>query len=490
MSIDRRSSGSDQPPEDDAQRPRDNRPLDFTRPAYRPRHDLPDSRELYKDLFGEQDSPDATAQTAETEESTEKPSVGKHAEQTAEPAATKPDKLAAAGDLPAPHPVEQSSAEDRPGRPSDGIRPEARDYRLTTTFESADAQPDRHDPDRPTKITEPRPTSGSSRGWWEADPAEAEDSTPDRPTSQHVAETKEHRPDQPAEPQGVGQQIPAASTNLGQPRPSERIEQPPQPTRPQTLDERKAAYWAERGGETRHFPGWSGPEEGSSASPGGDQSDEPRASFVWGKVVYQYREDAPSGTRSGDAGDRHADDNSSTTDRSQVIPKSPDAPDRPRSPLGTPDVRYNPEYPAEEQQQRRDDGLTRAREVLDKQNWSNAKYAGSIFHCQDDELAEKYPEGVAYTYEGFPDFTPYARATVVFEGGFGDSRKEDDRRANEAIGLDKPPGRDWTWHHCEDGRTLHLVPRDLHDEARHWGGWTVTKRIEQRQRERDHDVDG
>lgn len=33
----------------------------------------------------------------------------------------------------------------------------------------------------------------------------------------------------------------------------------------------------------------------------------------------------------------------------------------------------------------------------------------------------------------------------------------------------------YTWHHVEDGRTMQLVPRDLHTAVKHTGGVAVIK---------------
>jgi hypothetical protein len=34
-----------------------------------------------------------------------------------------------------------------------------------------------------------------------------------------------------------------------------------------------------------------------------------------------------------------------------------------------------------------------------------------------------------------------------------------------------------TWHHVEDGKTMQLIPWDLHDGVRHSGGVAVTKAL-------------
>ena len=47
--------------------------------------------------------------------------------------------------------------------------------------------------------------------------------------------------------------------------------------------------------------------------------------------------------------------------------------------------------------------------------------------------------------------------------------------ANEAAGFSSTP-KGYTWHHVEDGRTLILVPSDLHGEIRHTGGASLIRK--------------
>ncbi|MDB2140062.1 HNH endonuclease [Clostridium butyricum] len=48
-------------------------------------------------------------------------------------------------------------------------------------------------------------------------------------------------------------------------------------------------------------------------------------------------------------------------------------------------------------------------------------------------------------------------------------------KANEAPGFSSTP-KGYTWHHVEDGRTLILVPSDLHGEIRHTGGASLIRK--------------
>ena len=91
-----------------------------------------------------------------------------------------------------------------------------------------------------------------------------------------------------------------------------------------------------------------------------------------------------------------------------------------------------------------------------------------------NQLKDKYPDGVEFSYEGFPIFDKYATHTAVLSDGFGESRDDDFKNANQIAGLTETPATH-TWHHKEDGKTLVLVDRELHAQVRHWGGVAITK---------------
>ena len=97
----------------------------------------------------------------------------------------------------------------------------------------------------------------------------------------------------------------------------------------------------------------------------------------------------------------------------------------------------------------------------------NKKYAGKTYELSGD-LADKYPNGVKFGEEGFPDFEPYSIKKVTVNNLEGDAYY-DFIKANEAAGVSSTP-KGYTWHHVEDGRTLILVPSDLHGAVRHTGG--------------------
>lgn len=117
----------------------------------------------------------------------------------------------------------------------------------------------------------------------------------------------------------------------------------------------------------------------------------------------------------------------------------------------------------------------------------NEKFADSTrYFDEGSELAQKYPDGVYITPNGYPDFSPYAKQTVTFAKptkanvAAGKSLRGDCyydfKMANKvAFGKDSvtatPKG--FTWHHCEDGITMQLIPMDLHRGIGHDGGEKV-----------------
>ena len=103
----------------------------------------------------------------------------------------------------------------------------------------------------------------------------------------------------------------------------------------------------------------------------------------------------------------------------------------------------------------------------------NKKYAGQTYNLSGD-LSKKYPNGVKFTNDGFPDFSSYSKAKVKINGLKGNT-SSDFTAANKAIGLKSTPSG-YTWHHVEDGRTLMLVPTDLHQAVRHTGGAALIRK--------------
>jgi hypothetical protein len=76
--------------------------------------------------------------------------------------------------------------------------------------------------------------------------------------------------------------------------------------------------------------------------------------------------------------------------------------------------------------------------------------------------------GIPFDAQGYPDFSSVAVKTVKIEQT--GTRGGDFRAANRLAGLQKTP-RGYTWHHHQDGVTMQLVPRDIHQQTGHTGGF-------------------
>ncbi|MDN7900890.1 hemagglutinin repeat-containing protein [Burkholderia cepacia] len=105
----------------------------------------------------------------------------------------------------------------------------------------------------------------------------------------------------------------------------------------------------------------------------------------------------------------------------------------------------------------------------------NSKYADQQFPMDKlpTEIQQKYPQGVKFNSQGFPDFAPYAKARVDVVDLTGDYNK-DAALSNQAAGFTKTPSG-YVWHHVENAETMLLIPQDLHDAIRHTGGSAVLK---------------
>ncbi|MCQ4080525.1 SMI1/KNR4 family protein [Streptomyces sp. RB6PN25] len=115
----------------------------------------------------------------------------------------------------------------------------------------------------------------------------------------------------------------------------------------------------------------------------------------------------------------------------------------------------------------------------------NAAYAGQVVHFPDPVRAARYPQGVWVDENGYPDFSPYARAAAEIADppeGFGvdELRLTDYVSANaasyhaghelweELTPVATPHG--WTWHHVVGGRRMELIPAEVKALLRHHGG--------------------
>jgi len=111
-------------------------------------------------------------------------------------------------------------------------------------------------------------------------------------------------------------------------------------------------------------------------------------------------------------------------------------------------------------------------------NW---EYAGDTLPPErlTEEARALAPDGVPIKENGCPDFTEWSEANVEIE--MTGDRAEDYKRANEAAGYHdagyRSPKEGYVWHHNEDGKTMQLVPFDLHDSVKHRGGVYVVNRL-------------
>ncbi|MFD0383688.1 SMI1/KNR4 family protein [Streptomyces stramineus] len=114
----------------------------------------------------------------------------------------------------------------------------------------------------------------------------------------------------------------------------------------------------------------------------------------------------------------------------------------------------------------------------------NTAYAGQVVFFPDPVRSGRYPKGVRVDEDGFPDFSPYARAAAEIAEppeGFGvdELRLTDYVSANAALHAEGhelwsslPPvatPHGWTWHHVA-GTRLELVPVEVKALLRHHGG--------------------
>ena len=84
---------------------------------------------------------------------------------------------------------------------------------------------------------------------------------------------------------------------------------------------------------------------------------------------------------------------------------------------------------------------------------------------------QTHPSGVQFDQRGFPNFDPYAIRKFRSGDLTGDYRA-DAAMANKTLGFPRTPNN-FVWHHVQDGRTLLLIPRDIHEATGHTGGVAV-----------------
>lgn len=74
--------------------------------------------------------------------------------------------------------------------------------------------------------------------------------------------------------------------------------------------------------------------------------------------------------------------------------------------------------------------------------------------------------------DGYPDFSEYAEKSVDIKMTGIDYH--DFKNANAAAGLDETP-EGMVWHHHQNGTTMELLPKDLHNNTPHVGGRSIVK---------------
>lgn len=111
-------------------------------------------------------------------------------------------------------------------------------------------------------------------------------------------------------------------------------------------------------------------------------------------------------------------------------------------------------------------------EIYTKSNtMNNIKYAGGVMVPAGDNadyILEKYGQ-IQMSKYGFAIFDEHAVARVVIEDLTGDEAA-DIARANLIHHGTQQSIPGYTWHHLEDGKTMILIPTELHEAYRHTGG--------------------
>ncbi len=83
-----------------------------------------------------------------------------------------------------------------------------------------------------------------------------------------------------------------------------------------------------------------------------------------------------------------------------------------------------------------------------------------------DLAGKKHPDtGIPFDSQGFPDFSSVSQRSVPVPHTGG---RADVNAANRAAGFDRTPDG-MVWHHHQDGRTMQLVPENIHRQTGHTG---------------------
>ena len=88
---------------------------------------------------------------------------------------------------------------------------------------------------------------------------------------------------------------------------------------------------------------------------------------------------------------------------------------------------------------------------------------------------KKHPvTGVPFDADGYPDFRAAGVVKQEVKIKFTGDRKKDRIEANRVANYSETP-TDYVWHHHQDGETMQLIPRKIHEQTGHSGGFAGSK---------------
>ena len=90
--------------------------------------------------------------------------------------------------------------------------------------------------------------------------------------------------------------------------------------------------------------------------------------------------------------------------------------------------------------------------------------------------------GVKYSVEGYPDFSPYSKAEIELPILAANASTDQLRAYKQHYGSNPVPEivrENYTWHHVENTKTMQLVPRWLNETVPHYGGRHVNRVLQE-----------
>ncbi|MCX8745754.1 HNH endonuclease [Snodgrassella sp. B3882] len=100
---------------------------------------------------------------------------------------------------------------------------------------------------------------------------------------------------------------------------------------------------------------------------------------------------------------------------------------------------------------------------------TNFDHSKTVKHADGSvSYTDKKGNTVKYNVGGYPDFSPYSKKDVEVPGMNG-NYSHDSALANKQAGLSSTPDG-YVWHHVEDGKTMQLIPKNIHNKFPHTGG--------------------